>query len=61
VAAIEVVTVDTAERAVAWLRALSEMWRAAEVPAERADLLHASWMKLELRGVGPTRRARPRQ
>lgn len=31
----------TAERAVAWLRALSETWRAAEIAAERADLLHA--------------------
>lgn len=25
----------------AWLQALSATWRAAEVPAEKADLLHA--------------------
>jgi hypothetical protein len=38
----------TAERAVAWLRALWETWRAAEVPAERADLLHAVYLRIEV-------------
>ena len=40
----------TAERAVAWLRALSETWRAAEVPAERADLLHAVYDRIAVAG-----------
>ena len=40
----------TAERAVAWLRALSETWRAAEVPAERADLLHAIYDRITVAG-----------
>jgi hypothetical protein len=40
----------TAERAVAWLRALSETWRAAEVPAERADLLHAVYDRITVAG-----------
>ena len=38
------------ERAVAWLRALSETWRAAEVPAERADLLHAVYDRITVAG-----------
>ncbi len=41
---------STAERAVAWLRALSETWRAAEVPAERADLLHAIYDRITVAG-----------
>jgi hypothetical protein len=35
---------------VAWLRALSETWRAAEVPAERADLLHAVYDRITVAG-----------
>lgn len=38
------------ERAVAWLRALSETWRAAEVRAERADLLHAVYDRITVAG-----------
>lgn len=38
------------ERAVAWLRALSATWRAAEVPAERADLLHAIYDRITVAG-----------
>ena len=34
------------ERAVAWLEALSATWRAAEVPAERADVLHAIYDRI---------------
>jgi hypothetical protein len=40
----------TAERAVAWLRALSETWRVTEVPAERADLLHAVYDRITVAG-----------
>jgi hypothetical protein len=35
---------------VAWLRELSETWRAAEVPAERADLLHAVHDRITVAG-----------
>jgi hypothetical protein len=42
----------TAGRAVAWLRALSETWRAAEVPAERADLLRAIYDRITVAGRG---------
>ena len=38
------------ERAVAWLRALSATWRAAEVPAEKADLLHAIYDRIVVAG-----------
>ena len=38
------------ERAVAWLRAISETWKAAEVPAERADLLHAVYDRITVAG-----------
>ena len=38
------------ERAVAWLRALSETSRSAEVPAERADLLHAIYDRITVAG-----------
>ena len=40
----------TAERAVAWLRELSATWRAAEVPAEKADLLHAIYDRIVVAG-----------
>ena len=30
-------------RAVEWLRALSESFQLADVPKEKADLMHASW------------------
>jgi hypothetical protein len=40
----------SAERAVAWLRELSKTWRAAEVPAERADLLHAVCDRITVAG-----------
>jgi hypothetical protein len=40
----------TPERAVAWLRALSATWRAAEVPAEKADLLHAIYDRITVAG-----------
>ncbi len=38
------------ERAVEWLKALSETWRAADVPAERADLLHAVYDRITVAG-----------
>ena len=38
------------ERAVAWLRELSATWRAAEVPAVKADLLHASYDRITVAG-----------
>jgi DNA invertase Pin-like site-specific DNA recombinase len=38
------------ERAVAWLEALSATWRAAEVPAERADVLHAIYDRITIAG-----------
>ena len=38
------------ERAVAWLRAVSATWRAAEVPAEKADLLHAIYDRISVAG-----------
>ena len=34
----------------AWLRALSATWRAAEVPAEKADLLHAIYDRITVAG-----------
>jgi hypothetical protein len=40
----------SAERAVAWLRELSETWGAAEVPAERADLMHAIYERIVIAG-----------
>jgi hypothetical protein len=40
------------ERAVAWLRALSAAWKAAEVPAEKADLLHAIYIGSSSQGGG---------
>jgi DNA invertase Pin-like site-specific DNA recombinase len=38
------------ERAVAWLRELSATWRAAEVPAEKADLLHGIYDRITVAG-----------
>ena len=38
------------ERAVAWLRALQATWRTAEVPAEKADLLHAIYDRIIVAG-----------
>ncbi len=38
------------ERAVAWLRELSATWRAAEVAAEKADLLHAIYDRITVAG-----------
>ena len=38
------------ERAVEWLRELSATWRAAEVPAEKADLLHAIYDRIIVAG-----------
>jgi hypothetical protein len=38
------------ERAVAWLEALSATWSAAEVPAERADVLHAIYDRITIAG-----------
>ncbi len=38
------------ERAVEWLRALSETWRAAEAPGEKADLLHAIYDRITIAG-----------
>ena len=38
------------ERAVAWLRELSATWGAAEVPAEKADLLHAIYDRITVAG-----------
>ena len=34
----------------AWLRGLSSTWRAAEVPAEKADLLHAIYDRITVAG-----------
>ena len=34
----------------AWLRTLSATWRAAEVPAEKADLLHAIYDRITVAG-----------
>ena len=38
------------ERAVEWLRELSATWRAAEVPAEKADVLHAIYDRIVVAG-----------
>ena len=38
------------ERAVAWLQALSATWTAAEVAAEKADLLHAVCDRITVAG-----------
>ena len=38
------------ERAVAWLEALSATWMAADVPAEKADLLHAVYDRITVAG-----------
>ena len=38
------------DRAVAWLQELSATWRAAEVPAERADVLHAIYDRITIAG-----------
>jgi hypothetical protein len=40
----------SAERAVAWLQALSATWKAAEVPAGKADLLHAVYDRIIVAG-----------
>jgi len=40
----------SAERAVAWLRALAETWEAADVPEARADLLHAIYERIAIAG-----------
>ena len=36
----------------AWLRALGETWRHADVPAEKAELLHAIYERIVV--AGPT-------
>ena len=41
-----------AERAVAWLRALGETWRHADIPQEKAELLHAIYERIVV--AGPT-------
>ena len=41
-----------AERAVAWLRALGETWNHADVPQQKADLLHAIYERIVV--AGPT-------
>jgi hypothetical protein len=41
-----------AERAVAWLRALGKTWRDADVPEEKAELLHAIYERIVI--AGPT-------
>jgi DNA invertase Pin-like site-specific DNA recombinase len=41
-----------AERAVAWLRALGETWLRADLPQEKADLLHAIYERIIV--AGPT-------
>ena len=41
---------SSSERAVAWIRELSATWRAAEVPAEKADLLHAIYDRIVVAG-----------
>jgi hypothetical protein len=41
-----------AQRAVAWLRALGETWRHADVPQAKADLLHAIYERIVV--AGPT-------
>ena len=38
------------ERAIEWLRALSGTWRAAEVPAEKADVIHAIYDRIVVAG-----------
>jgi hypothetical protein len=38
------------ERAVEWLQAMSATWRAAEVPAEKSDLLHAIYDRITVAG-----------
>ena len=38
------------ERAVGWLRKLSATWRAAEVPAEKADPMHAIYDRITVAG-----------
>jgi hypothetical protein len=38
------------DRAVAWLQALAATWRAAEVPAETADVLHAIYDRITVAG-----------
>jgi hypothetical protein len=39
-----------AERAVEWLRALSETWQQAEVPEARSELLHAIYERIVVAG-----------
>jgi hypothetical protein len=39
-----------ATRAVEWLRALSETWKAADVLEEKADLLHAIYDRIVMAG-----------
>lgn len=38
------------ERAVEWLKAMSATWRAAQAPAEKADLLHAIYDRITVAG-----------
>ena len=40
----------TAERAVAWLRTLSEAWTRADVPEAKADLLHPIYEEIVVTG-----------
>ena len=40
----------TADRAVAWLRTLSESWTRADVPEAKADLLHAIYEEIVVTG-----------
>ena len=39
-----------ADRAVEWLRALSETWQQAEVPEARSELLHAIYERIVVAG-----------
>ena len=39
-----------AGRAVEWLRALSETWAAADVPAAKAELIHAIYERIVVAG-----------
>ena len=40
----------SAERAVEWLRTLAATWHAADVAAEKADLLHAIYERIVVAG-----------
>ena len=39
-----------ADRAVAWLRAIADTWRQADVPEAKADLLHAIYERIVVAG-----------